>query len=117
MELVSRLLPKRRILPLSLNEWPFAQNVKNIYAMQNLGIYHFSEQEVRIDVFLYDVAQVDTEEVITATGEQRRFEVNSAHGYAALSYALLLYALVHNYSENSMGGWLYYDPNPGQRVA
>jgi len=54
-----------------------------------------------MDVLLYEISQA--EEVNTSTGKQRRFDISLAHGFAALSYALLPYAFVHDYSENNAG--------------
>ncbi len=64
------------------------ENTENIAAKRNLGICYFPEQQARIDVLLYEISQADSEEVNTSTGKQRRFDISSAHGYVALSYAL-----------------------------
>jgi len=66
---------------------------------RNLGIYYFPEQAARTDVFIFEVSQAEAEEVSTSTSKQRRFSITSAHGYAALSYALLPYAFVQDYTE------------------
>ena len=55
------------------------------------------EQAARTDVFIFEVSQA--EEVSISTGKQRRFSITSAHGYPALSYALLPYAFVQDYTE------------------
>jgi hypothetical protein len=54
-------------------------------------------------VLLYDISQADAEEVNSSIGKQCRFDISSAHGYAALSYPLLPYAFVQDYSENKSG--------------
>jgi hypothetical protein len=56
-----------------------------------------------MDVLLYEISQADAEEVNTSTGKQRRFDIGSAHGFAALSYALLPYAFVQDYSDTNVG--------------
>jgi len=67
------------------------ENTEAIINRRNLGIYYFPEQAAKTDVFLFEVSQA--EEVSTSTGKQRRFSITSAHGYAALSYALLPYGI------------------------
>jgi|GEM_PF-3209645 len=56
-----------------------------------------------MDVFLYKILEADVEEINTSTGKQRRFDISSAHGFAALSYALLPYAFVHEFFDNNVG--------------
>ncbi len=53
----------------------------------------------KTDVVIFEVSQTEAEEVSTSTDNQRRFSIISAHGYAALSYALLPYAFVQDYTE------------------
>lgn len=48
---------------------------------------------------IFEVLHAEAEEVSTSTGKQRRFSIISVHGYAALSYALLPYAFVQDYTE------------------
>lgn len=79
------------------------ENTESIINRGSLGIYYFPEQAARTDVFIFEVSQADAEEVNTSTGKQRRFDISSAHGFAALSYALLPYAFVQDYTENKMG--------------
>ncbi len=50
-------------------------------------------------MFIFEISQADAEEVSTSIGKQRRFSISSAHGYAALSYALLPYAFAQDYAE------------------
>lgn len=87
----------------SINHTAMCENTENIAAKRNLGICYFPEQQARMDVLLYEISQADAEEVNTSTGKQRRFGISSAHGFAALSYALLPYAFVQDYSENYPG--------------
>jgi hypothetical protein len=49
------------------------------------------------------ISQADAEDVNTSTGKQRRFDISSVHGYAALSYALLPCGFVHEYLEGMWG--------------
>jgi len=79
------------------------ENTETTINRRSLGIYYFQEQAARTDVFIFEVSQAEAEEVSTSTGKHRRFSITSAHGYAALSYALLPYAFVQDYSENNMG--------------
>ena len=76
------------------------ENTEAIINRRNLGIYYFQEQAARTDVFIFEVSQAEAEEVSTSTGKQRRFSITSAHGYAALSYSLLPYAFVQDYTES-----------------
>ena len=81
----------------SINHTAMCENTEAIKNRQNLGIYYFLEQAARMDVFIFEVSQA--EEVSTSTGKQRRFSIISAHGYAALSYALLPYTFAQDYTE------------------
>lgn len=83
----------------SVNHTAMCENTETIINRRNLGIYYFPEQAARTDVFIFEISQADAEEVPTSTGKQRRFSITSAHGYAALSYALLPYAFVQDYAE------------------
>jgi hypothetical protein len=83
----------------SVNHTAMCENTEAIINRRNLGIYYFPEQAARTDVFIFEISQADAEEVSTSTGKQRRFSISSAHGYAALSYALLPYAFVQDYAE------------------
>ncbi len=83
----------------SINHTAMCENTEAIINRRNLGIYYFPEQAARTDVFMFEVSQAEAEEVSTSTGKQRRFSITSAHGYAALSYALLPYAFVQDYTE------------------
>jgi hypothetical protein len=83
----------------SVNHTAMCENTEAIINRRNLGIYYFPEQAARTDVFIFEISQADAEEVSTSTGKQRRFSITSAHGYAALSYALLPYAFVQDYAE------------------
>ena len=83
----------------SVNHTAMCENTETIINRRNLGIYYFPEQAARTDVFIFEISQADAEEVSTSTGKQRRSSITSAHGYAALSYALLPYAFVQDYAE------------------
>jgi hypothetical protein len=83
----------------SINHTAMCENTEAIINRRNLGIYYFPEQAARTDVFIFEVSQAEAEEIPTTTGKQRRFSITSAHGYAALSYALLPYAFVQDFTE------------------
>ncbi len=87
----------------SINHTAMCENTETIAARRNLGICYFPEQQARMDVLLYEISQADAEEVNTSTGKQRRFDIGSAHGFAALSYALLPYTFVQDYSDINAG--------------
>lgn len=75
------------------------ENLKNIAAKRNIGIYYMQDQQVRIDIFLYELLQADAGEVNTSTGKLHRFDISSASGYAALSYALIPYGFTEQNAE------------------
>ena len=87
----------------SINHAAMCENTEAIINRRSPGIYYFPEQAARTDVFIFEVSWADAEEVSTSMGKQRRFSITSAHGYAALSYALLPYAFVQDYSDINAG--------------
>ncbi|MDW7727677.1 MAG: hypothetical protein SCH70_11320 [Candidatus Methanoperedens sp.] len=87
----------------SINHTAMCENLENTVARQEINIFYFPEQQPRMDVFLYELSQADAEEATTATGRIRRFDISSAHSFAALAYALIPYfSESGNYGINTM---------------
>ncbi len=99
----------------SVNHTAMCENTETIINRRNLGIYYLPDQAARTDVFIFEVAQAEAEEVASATGKQRRFSISTAHGYAALSYALLPYAFVQDYNEAGFSNMMNRAPRSARR--